>query len=62
MTLARIGSGDLWELRTRHGTFIATGTLYQMICLWARMVRNGWSDAVGLGERRGECCKSLART
>ncbi len=65
MTIARIGPGDLWELHTRHGTFIASGTLYQMIRLWARMVRDGWSD-VRWGsaphECRDECCKPPART
>jgi hypothetical protein len=65
MTIARIGPGDLWELHTRHGTLIATGTLYQMICLWARMVRDGWSDVTwgsGPSECCGECSTSPART
>lgn len=53
MTLSRIGPGDLWELHTREGTLVATGSLYQMICLWARLVRHGWCD-LPWGTCRGE--------
>jgi hypothetical protein len=36
MTITRISPG-VWELRTRHGTLIATGDLYTIVTLWARM-------------------------
>jgi hypothetical protein len=39
MTITRISPG-VWELRTRHGTLIATGDLYTIVTLWARLRRH----------------------
>jgi hypothetical protein len=58
VTIARIDDGQ-WELRTRHGMPLGTGSLYAMVCLWARMVRHGWCDipygAAGEPGRTIEC-------
>ena len=43
MTITRISPG-VWELRTRHGTLIATGDLHSVVNAWARLRRDGWSD------------------
>ena len=43
MTITRISPG-VWELRTRHGTLIATGDLYTIVTLWARMRHDGWCE------------------
>jgi hypothetical protein len=43
VTITRICDG-CWELRTRHGTPVSTGSLYAMVCVWSRMVRDGWCD------------------
>ena len=52
MTVTNVGPGDLWQLCTRDGTLIATGTLYKLICLWARLVKDGRSDQT---VRHGPC-------
>jgi hypothetical protein len=44
MTLTRVAPNQ-WELRTRHGTLLATGDLYAVVTAWARLHRDGWSDA-----------------
>jgi hypothetical protein len=50
MTIARIAPGR-WELRTRYGTLICTGSLSEIVCLWSRMVKDGWCDIpYGAGE------------
>lgn len=58
MTITRVGDG-WWELDTRHGIFVSSGSLYAMVCLWARMVRDGWCDipcgAAGEPGRAIEC-------
>lgn len=28
-------------VRPRHGIYVSSGSLYAMVCLWARMVRDG---------------------
>jgi hypothetical protein len=43
MTITRISPG-VWELRTRHGTLIATGDLHTVVDVWAKLHRDGWSD------------------
>ncbi len=43
MTITRTAEG-CWELRTRHGTLLATGDLYTVINACARMRREGWSE------------------
>ena len=43
MTITRISPG-VWELRTRHGTLIATGDLHTVVNVWAKLRRDGWSD------------------
>ena len=43
MTITRISPG-VWELRTRHGTLIATGDLHTVVNVWAMLRRDGWSD------------------
>ncbi len=43
MTITRIAEG-CWELRTRYGTLVATGDLYTVVKVWARLRREGWSD------------------
>jgi hypothetical protein len=43
MTITRINPG-VWELRTRHGTLIATGGLHAVVNVWAKLRRDGWSD------------------
>jgi hypothetical protein len=43
MTITRISPG-VWELRTRHDTLIATGDLYTVVNVWAKLRRDGWSD------------------
>ena len=35
MTITRISPG-VWELRTRHGTLIATGDLHTVVNAWAK--------------------------
>ncbi len=60
MTITRTADG-CWELRTRHGTLVATGDLYTVINAWARMRREGFSDvpygqpALIAGRRTIEC-------
>jgi hypothetical protein len=43
MTITRIGDG-CWELHTRYGTFVSSGSLDAMVCLWSRMRRDGWCE------------------
>lgn len=43
MTITCISPG-VWELRSRHGTVIATGDLYTVVKVWAKLRREGWSD------------------
>ena len=43
MTITRISPGR-WELRTRHGTLIATGDLHTVVNVWAKLRRDGWPD------------------
>jgi hypothetical protein len=43
MTITWVGDG-WWELHTRHGIFVSSGSLYAMVCLWARMKRDWWCD------------------
>jgi hypothetical protein len=43
MTITRISPG-VWELRTRHGTLIATGDLHTVVNAWAKTRRDGRSD------------------
>jgi hypothetical protein len=43
MTITRISPG-VWELRTRHGTLIATADLYTIVTLWTRIRRDGWCE------------------
>jgi hypothetical protein len=43
MTITRISPG-VWELRTRHGTLIATGDLHTVVNVWANLRRDGWPD------------------
>jgi hypothetical protein len=50
MTITRIRPG-VWELHTRHGTLIATGDLYTIVTLWARMRRDGWCE-IPYGQQR----------
>ena len=40
MTITRISPG-VWELRTRHGTLIATGDLHTVVNVWAKTRRDG---------------------
>ncbi len=60
MTIARVTDG-CWELRSGHGTLIATGDLYTVVTMWARLRREGWSDvpygqpAIVNGRRTIEC-------
>ena len=42
MTITRISPG-VWELRTRHGTLIATGDLHTVVNVWAKTRRDGRS-------------------
>jgi hypothetical protein len=39
MTITRISPG-VWELRTRHGTLIATGDLHTVVNVWAKLRRS----------------------
>lgn len=43
MTITCISAG-VWELRSRHGTLIATGDLYTVVKAWAKLRRESWSD------------------
>ena len=43
MTITRISPG-VWELRTRHGTLIATGDLHTVVNVWVKLRRDGRSD------------------
>lgn len=43
MTITYISPG-VWELRSRHGTVIATGDLYTTVKVWAKLRRDGRSD------------------
>jgi hypothetical protein len=43
MTITRIALGR-WELHTRHGVLISTGSLYEIVCLWSQMRNDGWCD------------------
>jgi hypothetical protein len=44
-------SDGWWELHTRHGILVSSGSLYAMVCLWARMKRDWWCDIpYGAGE------------
>jgi hypothetical protein len=43
MTITRLSPG-VWELRTRHGTLIATGDLHTVVNAWAMLRRDGRSD------------------
>jgi hypothetical protein len=37
--ITRISPG-VWELRTRHGTLIATGDLHTVVTVWAKLRRS----------------------
>ena len=43
MKITRIAPGR-WELRSRHGTPLAFGTLCMVIAAWARLHREGSSE------------------
>jgi hypothetical protein len=50
VTITRTDDG-WWELRTRYGTVVSSGSLYAMACLWPHMKRDRWCDIpYGAGE------------
>ena len=46
MTITRVSPG-VWELRTRHGTLIATGDLPTVVEVWATLRRDSSDVAYG---------------